>query len=92
MGEIQAGTSCNDYNKDCTKKVYKGYPKVNGQERTKDHNDDDISIHASGDEIEDNIGNKNEQGSSNVSVVGDQDVMRSYSSKLRYDDEEYRSD
>ena len=59
MGEIQAGTSCNDYNKDSTKKVYKGYLKVNGQERTKDHNDNDISIHASGDEIEDNNGNKN---------------------------------
>ena len=72
--------------------MYKGNPKVNGQERTKDHNDNDIWIHASGDEIERNIGNKNEQGSSNVSVVGDQDLMRSYSSKLRYDDEEYRSD
>ena len=31
----------------------KGNPNVNGRERAKDHNDDDISIHASGDEIED---------------------------------------
>ena len=60
---IQAGTSWNDNNTDFRKKSYpenKGLPKVNGQERTKDHNDNDISIHASGDEIEDNNGNKNE--------------------------------
>ena len=68
-----------------------GNPNVNGRERTKDYNDDDISIHASRDEIEDNNANKKEQGS-NVSGVGDQDPLSSYSSKVRSDDEEYRSD
>ena len=67
-----------------------GNPNVNGWERTKDHNDDDISIHVSGDEIEDNA-NKKEQ-KSNVSGAGDHDPLSSYSSKVRSDDEEYSSD
>ena len=41
-GPIQAGTSCNNNNKDFRKKVNKGNPNENGRERTKDHNDDDI--------------------------------------------------
>ena len=91
IGPIQAGTSCNDNNKDSRKKVNKGNPNVNVQERTKDNNDDNISIHASGDEIEDNNANKKEQGY-NVTEVGDQDPLSSYSSKVRSDDEEYNSD
>ena len=66
-GPIQAGTSCNSYNKDSGKKVNKGNLKVKGGEITKDHNDDDISIHVSRDEIEDNNANKNKQGYSNIS-------------------------
>ena len=80
---IQAGTSYNDNNKDSRKKVNNGNPKVFGQERTKDHNDDEILIHASGDEIEDNNANKNEQRFSNISGVGDQNPLSSYSSKVR---------
>ena len=90
-GPIHTGTSCNDNNKDSRKKVNKGNPNVNVQERTKDNNDDNISIHASGDEIEDNNANKKEQGY-NVTEVGDQDPLSSYSSKVRSDDEEYDSD
>ena len=90
-GPIQPGTSCrcnsNNYSR---KKVNQGNPNVNGWERTKDHNDDDISIHVSGDEIEDNA-NKKEQ-KSNVSGAGDHDPLSSYSSKVRSDDEEYSSD
>ena len=84
-GPIQAGTSCNDNNKDSRKKVNNGNPKVFGQERTKDHNDDQILTHVSGDEIEieDNNANKNEQRFSNISGVGDQDPLSSYSSKVR---------
>ena len=62
---------------------------VNGQDKTKDHNDDDITIHASGNEIENNA-NKREQGS-NVSGAGDHDPLSSYSPKIRSDDEEYSS-
>ena len=51
-GQIQAGTSCNSNNNDSRQKVNKGNPNVNGREKAKDHNDD-ISVHASGDEIED---------------------------------------
>ena len=65
-------------------------PNVNCRDRTKDHNDDDISIHASGDEIEDNA-NKKEQGS-NVSGVGAQDPLSSYSCSVRNDNEECSSD
>ena len=90
-GPIQAGTSCNDNNKDSRKKVNKGNPNVNGWEMTKDHNDDDISIHVSGDEIKDNNAYKKEQGS-NVSRVADEDPLSPYSSKVRSDDEEYSSD
>ena len=90
-GPIQPGTSCrcnsNNYSR---KKVNQGNPNVNGWERTKNHNDDDISIHVSGDEIEDNA-NKKEQ-KSNVSGAGDHDPLSSYSSKVRSDDEEYSSD
>ena len=70
---IQEVTSCNDNNKDSIKKVNKGNPNVNGQERTKDHSDDDILIHVSGDEIGDNA-NKKEQ-ESNVPVARDQDKI-----------------
>ena len=49
----------------------KGSPNVNGREKTKDHNDNDISIHASGDEIQDNANEKG-QGS-NASGIGDDD-------------------
>ena len=46
-GLIQVGTSCsNNNNKDSTKTVDKGNPGVNSRERTKGHNDDDVSIHA----------------------------------------------
>ena len=58
--------------------------------RTKDCNDNDISIHVSGDEIEDNV-NKKEQGL----VIQEHETMiplGSYSSKVRSDDEEYCSD
>ena len=68
----------------------KGSPNVNGREKTKDHNDNDISIHASGDEIEDNANEKG-QGS-NASGIGDHDPLSSYSSKIRSDDEECSSD
>ena len=90
-GPIQAGTSCNNNHKDSRKKVNKGNPNINGREKTKDHNDDDISIHALGDEIKDNA-NRKEQGP-NVSGAGDdQDPLSSYSSKVRSDEEEYSSD
>ena len=49
-----------------------------------------ISIHASGDEIEDNA-NKKEPGS-NVSGAEDHDPLSSYSSKVRSDDEKHSSD
>ena len=49
-------------------------------------------VQASGDEIKDNHGNKNEQGSSDVSGVRDQDPLRLYSSKVRSYNEEYSSD
>ena len=58
--------------------------------RTKDCNDNDTSIHASGDKIEDNA-NKKEQGL----VIQEHKTMiplSSYSSKVRSDDEEYCSD
>ena len=75
-GPIQAGTSCNNNNNnDSRKKVSKTNPNVNGRERTKDHNDNDRSIHASGDEIKDNA-NKKEQGS-NVSGARDHDPLSS---------------
>ena len=60
------------------------------QTRTKDHNDDDILIHALSDEIEDNA-NKQDQGS-NVSGARDHDLLNSYSSKVKSDDVEYSSD
>ena len=60
------------------------------QTRTKDHNDDDILIHALSDEIEDNA-NKQDQGS-NVSGARDHDPLNSYSSKIKSDDVEYSSD
>ena len=60
------------------------------QTRTKDHNDDDILIHALSDEIEDNA-NKQDQGS-NVSGARDHDPLSSYSSKIKSDDVEYSSD
>ena len=58
----------------------KGNPNVNGRENTKDDNEDDILIHASWDEIEDNAKEKR----SNVSEVGDHDhdPLSSYSSEL----------
>ena len=68
----------------------KGNLNGNGRGRTKDHNDDDISIHTSGEEIDDNA-NKKEQRS-NVSGAGDHDPLSSYSSKVRSDDEKYSSD
>ena len=68
----------------------KGNPNVNRWERTKDDNDVDKWIHASGDEIEDNA-NEKEQGS-NVSGTGYHDPLSSYSSKARSDDEECSSD
>ena len=88
-GIIQAGTSCNNIN-NSGKTVNKGNPNVTGRERTKDHNDDDILIHASGDEIEDNA---KAQGS-NAPAAGDHDhdSLSPYSSKVRSDDEEYSSD
>ena len=89
-GPIQAGTSCSCNSNDSRKKVNKGNLNVNGWDKTKDHNDDDTSIHASGDEIEDNA-NKREQ-ESNVLGAGDQDPLSFYSSKVRSDDEEYSSD
>ena len=89
-GPIQAGTSCSCNSNDSKKKVNKGNLNVNSQDKTKDCNNDDISIHALGDEIEDTA-NKREQGS-NVSGAGDHDPLSSYSSKVRSDDEEYSSD
>ena len=89
-GPIQAGTSCSCNSNDFRKKVNKGNLNVNGWDKTKDHNDDDISIHATGDEIEDNA-NKREQ-ESNVLGAGDHDPLSLYSSKVRSDDEEYSSD
>ena len=88
-GIIQAGTSCNN-NNNSRKKVNKGNPNVTGRERTKDHNDDDILIHASGDGIEDNA----KAEGSNVPAAGnhDHDPLSPYSSKVRSDDEEYSSD
>ena len=56
---IQAGNSCSCNSNDSRKKVNKGNLNINGPDKTKDHNDDDISIHALGDEIEDNA-NKRE--------------------------------
>ena len=58
-GPVQTGTSCSCNNNDSRKKVNKGNLNVNGRDKTKDHNDDDISIHASGDDIEDNANKKN---------------------------------
>ena len=72
-GPIQAGTSCSYNSNDSRKKVNKGNLNVNGQDKTKNHNDDNISIHASGDEIEDNA-NKREQRS-NVSGAGDHELV-----------------
>ena len=89
-GPIQTGTSCSCNKNDSRKKVNKGNLNVNGRDKTKDHNDVDISIHASGDDIEDNA-NKKEQGS-NVSRAADHDPLSSYSSKVRSDDEEYSGD
>ena len=89
-GPIQAGTSCSCNSNDSREKVNKGNLNVNGRDKTKDHNDDNISIHTSGDEIEDNA-NKREQGS-NVSGAGDHGPLSLYSSKVRSDDEEYSSD
>ena len=86
---FQAGTSRNN-NNDSRKKVNKGNLNGNGRGRTKDHNEDDILIHTSREEIGDNA-NKKEQGS-NVSGAGDHDPLSSYSSKVRSDDEEYSSD
>ena len=88
-GPIQAETNCSCNSNDFRKKVNKENLNVNGRDKTKDHNDDDISIHALGDEIEDNA-NKKEQGS-NVSGAGDHGPLSSYSSKVRSDDEEYSS-
>ena len=90
-GPIQAGNSCsNNNNKHSRKIVNKGNPDINSRERTKSHNDDDISIHASGDEIEDNA-NKKELGSNVSGAGGDHEPLSSYSSKVRSDDEEYSS-
>ena len=68
----------------------KGNPDINSRERTKSHNDDDISIHASGDEIEDNA-NKKELGSNVSGAGGEHEPLSSYSSKVRSEDEEYSS-
>ena len=67
----------------------KGNPDVNSRKKTKAHSDNDVYIHASGDGIEDNNVNIIEQ-ESNVSGV--HDPLSTYSSKVRYDDEEYSSD
>ena len=84
----QARTS-NNNNKDSRKKVDKGNLGENSQKRSKGQNDDDVSIHASWDEIKDNNVHKNEQGSN---VSKDHDPLSSYSSKVSSDDDEYSSD
>lgn len=87
---MQTKTSCSNNSKDSRKKMDKGNLDVNSRERTKDPNDDDISVHGSGDEIEVNA-NKKEQGS-NVLGAGDHNNLNSYSFKVISDDEEYSSD
>ena len=68
----------------------KGNPDINIRERTKGNNDNDISIHTSGDKIEDNV-NKKEQVPNVSGAGGDHDSLRSSSSKVRSDVKEYSS-